>query len=106
MSDNIRMILITIAVLAGAISILYFYFSADIFVNLLKRPLRFISVGMLLIDIGVLFVTFFSYGALKGEDFALLGVPLSTYFYIFYVVGSVLVILGAKQFKRSPKPAQ
>ena len=103
MPDSIKTILILSGVVVAAFSIAYLYFSANIFVDILKRPIRLISWGMLLIDFGVLLVTVISYEASQGRDLSLFNISLSVYFYVLYLVGSILVVWGARQFKHSPK---
>ena len=100
---DIKTILIIIAVIIAGFSIAYLYFSAEIFVNILKRPLKLISWGMFSIDLGVLLVTIISYEASQGVDLSLFSLPLSMYFYLLYIFGSILVVWGARQFKHSPK---
>ena len=103
MSEGLKTILIISAVIIAAFSIEYLYLAANIFVDVLKRPIKMISWGMFCIDLGVLLVTIISYESIQGVDLSLFNIPLSAYFYLLYVIGSVLVIIGARQFKRSPK---
>jgi hypothetical protein len=100
MLSFIQPILIILAVIIGGGAIAYFYFSADIFTDILKKPLRMISAGMFAIDLGVVVVAFITYESSRGVDINLLGVPLSTCFYILYFIGSIGVILGSRKFAR------
>ena len=103
MSDEVKTILVLCAVIVAAFSITYLYLSANSFVDILKRPIKMISWGLFCIDAGVLLVTVISYEALQGVDLNLFGISLSVFFYALYVIGSVLVIAGARKFKHSPK---
>lgn len=102
MGEQATMVLIIIVTSAVAVSIGYLYLSANIFVNVLKRPIRLVSLGMFLIDLGVLLVGVVSYQTYKGVDLTFLGISLGQYFYILYVAGSIFVILGARQFSHRP----
>ena len=92
-----------IAVIVAGFSIAYLYLSADIFVDILKKPIKSISWGMFFIDVGVMLVTLISYEATQGVQLEIFGVSLSVYFYAFYFVGSALIVFGARQFSRRPK---
>jgi hypothetical protein len=105
MANQFELILIFVAVLTGVISAAYFYLSSDIFMVLLKRPLKLISTGMFVIAIGVLLAAFISFEAEQGIVLALYGVPLSAYFYILYIIGSLFIAFGARQFTHRSKPS-
>ncbi|MDD5165391.1 MAG: hypothetical protein PHG25_02540 [Candidatus Pacebacteria bacterium] len=102
MADKLQLILIFVAVICGVVSATYFYTSAGIFMHLLRKPLRLISLGMFLIAIGVLLAAFISYEAQFGLDFYVGGIPLSAFFYILYIIGSVVIGFGARQFATHP----
>jgi C4-dicarboxylate transporter len=102
MNQQIQLVLIFIAVICGMVSAGYLYQSADIFVNLLRKPLRLISSGMLVITAGVLLAAFISYESQLGVVYLVYGVPISAFFYVFYIIGSVLILLGARQFTYHP----
>jgi uncharacterized membrane protein len=102
MIDFIQPILIILAVLIGGGAIVYFYFSADIFMDILKRPLKMISVGMLAIDIGIVLIAFTAYESIQGVNIDFFGVPLSACFYVLYFLGSAMVIFGSRKFTRQP----
>ena len=102
MSEKIQLILIFVAVICGVVSATYFYLSAGIFMNLLRRPLRLISSGMFMIAIGVLLAAFISYESQFGLIFLLFGVPISAVFYVLYIIGSVMIAMGARQFTTHP----
>jgi hypothetical protein len=103
MAEKIQLILIFVAVICGVVSAVYFYQSAGIFLKQLRKPLRLISSGMFLISLGVLLAAFISYEATQGVMFVAYGVPISTYFYILYIIGSIMIGVGARQFTTHPK---
>jgi uncharacterized membrane protein len=102
MTNKLELILIFFSVICGVISAAYLYASADIFVNLLKRPIKYISAGMFIISIGVLLAAFLSYESQFGLNFTFRGIPLQAFFYLFYLAGSVLIAIGARQFTHKP----
>ena len=103
MANQIQLILIFLAVITGVVSAVYFYQSAGIFMKLLRKPLRLISGGMFIITLGVLLAAFISYEAQLGYTFLSYGIlPISTYFYILYIIGSIMIALGARQFTARP----
>lgn len=104
--DTLNISLVLAIALMGAIAIGYLYFSADIFVNILKRPLKLISWGMLFIDAGVVCVGLLAYGSAQGMDLVWNGVPLSLSFYLLYTVGFVMIVIGAGKFASKPRLSQ
>ena len=103
MSDKIELILIFVAVITGVVSATYFYQSASIFVSLLQRPLKLISSGMMIIAVGVLLAAFISYESDQGITIIFYGFPLQAVFYLLDIVGSIIILLGARQFEYRPK---
>ena len=102
MADKIQLIIIFVAVICGVLSAAYFYLSAGIFMNLLRRPLQLISSGMFLIALGVLLAAFISYEANLGVAVIFFGIPASVFFYILYIIGSITIAFGARQFATHP----
>jgi hypothetical protein len=102
MTEYIQPILIICAVLIGAASVSYFYFSTDVFTNILKRPLKMISGGMFAIDLGVILVAYIAYQQSQGRDVEMYGIPLSTLFYALFFLGSLMVIFGSRKFSSKP----
>ncbi len=92
----IQQILIILTVLLGGAAISYFYFSVDIFMNILKKPLKMISAGMLIINVGVVLVIFLTFN--DSNEVGFYGLPLSSLFYLLYFAGSLMVIYGSRQF--------
>ena len=103
MNNQLELGIIFFSVLCGVLSATYLYRSADIFVSILKRPLKFISSGIMIITAGVLLAAFISYEGQFGHTFVYFGIPLQVVFFLLYIVGSVLVFLGARQFTHHPK---
>ncbi len=97
-TNTAELILVFVAVMVGVISAAYFYTSTDIFNALLKRPLKLISTGMFIISIGVLLAATISYEASLGINLFFYGFPLSAYFYVLYIIGSIMILLGARKF--------
>jgi hypothetical protein len=106
MGEEAKLILIVIVTGIVALSVGYLYLSANIFVDALKKPIRLVSFGMFLIDLGVLLVGAVTYQAYNGIDLFVFGIPLAQYFYALYVAGSAFVILGARQFSHRPAEKQ
>ena len=103
MANQIQLVLIFVAVICGVVSAVYFYQSAGVFIKLLRKPLRLISGGMFIITLGVLLAAFISYESQIGYQFVSYGiVPVSTYFYILYIIGSIMIGIGARQFTARP----
>jgi len=103
MSNFIQPILIVTVILVAAVSIAYFYFSTDIFTDILKKPLKMISAGMFVIDLGVVLVAVIAYEASQGTDLGnFLGIPASFYFYALFFIGSFMVIFGSRKFASRP----
>lgn len=103
MTNRLELILIFVAVIIGVVSAAYMYISAGIFMDLLKRPLKLISGGMLVIAVGVLLAAFISYESNLGVSVTLYGLPLQSFFYLLYIIGSIMIALGARRFTRHPK---
>ncbi len=103
MINQFELIFIFAAVIIGVISAAYLYVSAGIFLDLLKRPLKLISSGMFVIAIGVLLAAFISYESNLGFTVWLYGLPLQILFYLLYIIGSIMIVLGARKFTTHPK---
>lgn len=101
--DIFQLVLIFVSVLGGVVAAVYFYLSTDIFMNLLKRPLRLISSGMIIMTLGVMLAAVVSFEAKSGVVLVFYGLPIDVIFYVSYIVGSFMILLGARQFVRRPK---
>lgn len=101
-SDQVELILIFLAVITGVVSAAYFYLSTDVFLGLMKRPLKFVSLGMFVIAIGVLLAAFISYESKQGIQLYFYNIPLQAIFYILYIIGSLMIGIGARQFTKRP----
>lgn len=103
MDSTYELLLIFIAVIVGVISAAYFYVSVGVFMPLLQKPLRWIAAGVLVIATGILLAAFISYESSRGIELIFYGVPLSAYFYMLYIIGSIMIALGAHKFTHHPK---
>jgi hypothetical protein len=103
MTNQFELGLVFFSVLCGVLSATYLYRSADIFVTILKRPLKYISSGIMTIAAGVLLAAFLSYESQLGVSFVYFGIPLQAVFFLLYIVGSILIFIGARQFSLRPK---
>lgn len=101
-SDKFELVFIFFSVICGVVSAAYFYQSTDIFINLLKRPLRMISSGMIIMSLGVLLAAFLSYEAKSGLRFIVYGIPLEAVFYFMYIIGSIIILFGARKLVSHP----
>jgi uncharacterized membrane protein len=86
----------------GGTAIAYFYFSVNIFTDILKQPLKMISAGMLVINLGIFLVAFMTYRSINGIDISFFGISPSIFFYALYFLGSIMVILGSRKFSHQP----
>ncbi len=104
MADHIELILVFLAVIIGVVTAAYFYISAGAFghLNLLRDSLKLISSGMFIIAIGVLIGAFISFEAKQGFDLFFYDIPLQAFFYLLYIIGSVLILFGARKFTARP----
>jgi hypothetical protein len=102
MLSLVQLIIIISAIVIGGGAILYFYFEADIFMDILKRPLRMISTGMFAIDLAVVLLVFIAYQSTTGGKVDFMGIQLSTIFYALYFAGSLAIIFGARKFTYRP----
>lgn len=102
LGDKLELTLIFVAVICGVVAATYFYRSTEIFLNTLKRPLRIISSGMFIMAIGVLLAAFINYESKFGVDFALYHIPLEVFFYCMYIVGSLIILFGARKLVYRP----
>ncbi|MDE2037839.1 MAG: hypothetical protein KGI69_01275 [Patescibacteria group bacterium] len=101
--NQIQLILIFAAVIVGVVSAAYLYQTVGAFMPGLKKPLRTMALGMFIIVLGVILGAFIAYESSRGLDFAFYGVPLSAYFYVFYILGSIVIALGARGLVVRPR---
>lgn len=104
MSDKIEISFIFISVIIGVISAAYFYESSGIFLDSLKKPLRLIGGGMIIMASGVLLAALITYESSLGVNLYFYDIPLSAFFFAFYIIGSIMIGIGAKRFTKKPKP--
>ncbi|MDE1975393.1 MAG: hypothetical protein KGI49_02710 [Patescibacteria group bacterium] len=100
--DQIQLILIFAASIIGVVSAAYLYETVDTFMPGLKKPLRTMAIGMFVIVLGIILGAFISYESSLGAEFALYGVPLPAYFYIFYIIGFAIISFGARGLVSRP----
>lgn len=101
--DTFQLVLIFFAVIAGVLSATYLYDTSDIFVEVLRRPLRYISLGMFVISVGILLAAVISYFSIFGATLSFVGLPLEAYFFILYIIGSIFISIGVRQFVVKPR---
>ena len=102
MIEQLQLIYIFGAVIFGLLSGAYFYASTDIFLNFIKQPFKYIATGIMCISAGVLLAAVITFGAGRGVEYVFYGIPLTVFFYILYIVGSLFIILGAEKFTKRP----
>lgn len=102
-SDKFELIFIFFSVICGVVAATYFYQSTDIFISSLKKPLRMISSGMIIMSLGVLLAAFISYESKAGLVFTFYGIPFEAFFYLMYIIGSIVILLGARRLVSRPR---
>lgn len=100
MTDQFELVFIFFSVIVGVVAAAYFYISAGVFdrLNLLQRSLKWIAAGIFVIAIGVLMAAFISYEEKQGFVLIFYGLPLQVLFYILYIIGSSMILIGARKF--------
>ncbi len=97
--------MIFVAVICGVFSAGYMYESViKIFMPGLRKALRLIALGLTCFTFGVLLASLLVYSpelgvAISVSPYANL---LSAVFYLIYILGSLLVFLGSRQFNARP----
>jgi hypothetical protein len=106
-SAEIQAVMIFSAVIVGVTSAGYLYQSVSPLLGGIRKALRLFSFGMLLITFGVLVAASIIFS--PNLNF---GFPLSPYqnalsilFYLLFIAGSILILLGGRQFN-SRRPAK
>ena len=102
MINKLELALIFVAVLTGVVSTTYFYLETGIFMKILKKSLRMVAMGMFIISIGVMLSAYINYSATIGISISWAGVPAPAYFYCLYLIGSMLILFGARKFATRP----
>lgn len=104
MTAQYELVFIFVSVIIGVIAAAYFYISAGAFENLhlIQRPLKWIAAGMFIITIGILMAAFISYEEAQGLQLFFYGFPLQVVFYFVYIIGSIMIFFGARQFTYRP----
>ncbi len=101
---DIQAIMIFSAVIVGVVSAGYLYQSVSPFLSALRKAMRLISFGMLLITFGVLTAASIIFSPELGYPLSAYQNALSILFYLLFIIGSILILLGGRQFTaRTPK---
>ena len=101
---QIQAVMIFSAVIVGVTSAGYLYQSVSPFLTALRKALRLISFGMLLITFGVLVAASIIFSPQLGYPPPSYQLVLSVLFYVLFIIGSILILLGGRQFTgRTPK---
>lgn len=103
MNNPFELALVLFAMIVGLLSAVYFYQSTDIFVSVLQKPLKYISTGVIMIILGIFLAVFISYEYNMGNIVYLYTLPLNLFFFILYIVGSILIFIGARKFSIKPR---
>ena len=93
------------AVSCGVLSADYMYRTViEIFMPSLRKALRLVALGMLCFTFGVLLAALIVYSDQLGisSTVAPYASFLSAIFYILYIIGAVLVIVGSRGFSMRP----
>ncbi len=105
MAPQYELIFIFFSVIVGVVAAAYFYLSTGAFehLHLLQRPIKWIAAGIFLIAIGVLMAAFISYEEQQGFQLYFYQLPLQVLFYVIHIIGSIAILLGARQFTYHPR---
>ncbi len=102
MINTFELVLILFSLIVGLLSALYFYQSTDIFTSILQRPLKYISTGVIMIILGIFLAVFIAFEQSIGRAVFIYTVPLEVLFFLLYIVGSIFIFMGARQFSHKP----
>ena len=102
MINTFELVLILFSLIVGLLSALYFYQSTDIFTSILQRPLKYISTGVIMIILGIFLAVFIAFEQSIGRVVFIYTVPLEVLFFLLYIIGSVFIFIGARQFSHKP----
>lgn len=102
MINTFELVLILFSLIVGLLSALYFYQSTDIFTSILQRPLKYISTGVIMIILGIFLAVFIAFEQSLGRAVFVYTVPLEVLFFLLYIVGSIFIFMGARQFSHKP----
>lgn len=93
------------AVIVGVTSAGYLYQSVSPLLGGIRKALRLFSFGMLLITFGVLVAASIIFSPNLGFPLSPYTNALSALFYLLFIAGSVLILLGGRQFN-SRRPSK
>lgn len=100
--NALELSLVLFSLIVGMLSALYFYQSTDIFTTLLQKPLKYISTGVMMIMLGIFLAVFISFEQSLGYAVYVYIFPLNALFFLLYIVGSIFIFMGARQFSNKP----
>ena len=93
------------AVIVGVTSAGYLYQSVSPLLGGLRKALRLFAFGMLLITFGVLVAASIIFSPDMGYSISPYQDYLSILFYVLFIAGSILILLGGRQFN-SRRPSK
>ncbi len=97
-NSQIQAIMIFSAVIVGVSSAGYLYQSVSPLLGGIRKALRLFSFGMLLITFGVLVAASIIFSPNLGFPLSPYTNALSILFYVLFIAGSILILLGGRQF--------
>ena len=97
-TPEIQAVMIFSAVIVGVVSAGYLYQSVSPFLTALRKAMRLIAFGMLLITFGVLTAASIIFNPELGYPLSPYTNALSALFYLLFIAGSILILLGGRQF--------
>ncbi|MDQ5893162.1 MAG: hypothetical protein QG640_173 [Patescibacteria group bacterium] len=102
LNNTFELVLILFSLIVGMLSALYFYQSTDIFTTILQKPLKYISTGVIMIMLGIFLAVFISFEQSIGNAVYVYTIPLNALFFLLYIIGSIFIFMGARQFSHKP----
>ncbi len=103
LNNTLELVLILFSLIVGMLSALYFYQSSDIFTAILQKPLKYISTGVIMIMLGIFLAVFISFEYSIGNAVYVYAIPLNALFFLLYIIGSIFIFMGARQFSHKPQ---
>lgn len=102
-TNPFELVLILFSLIVGMLSALYFYQSTDIFTSVLQKPLKYISTGVIMIILGIFLAVFMAFEHSIGRVVFVYTVPMEVLFFLLYIMGSIFIFMGARQFSHKPQ---
>jgi len=101
-TPEIQAIMIFSAVIVGVISAGYLYQSGEPVLTALRKAMRMIAFGMLLITFGVLVAASIIFSPELVIHCRHIRMPCRCFLYLLFIAGSILILLGGRQFTARP----